>query len=353
MKKNRQFITLNLLKPAAVSVNSFGESTNTKHRRMWKGNGGILPPQDSRTCASELCAQAAQNYLAKNSQYPYTPQDNPNGKPFEPLDGTYKWSNPIASDCNPSSKVRYIEGPQTRAWINQRDSNYTARIAREEAERVAAEQARIAAEAERQRQAALAVEQARREAEAERQRQEAVAAEQARVAAERERQRQAEIAAEQARVAAEAERQRQAVLLAEQARVAAEVERQRQAELVAEQARVAAERERERQAAVVAEQTRIAAEAECQRQVGEMLETELQCRTEIVETAEREGEVLIAAEHEEAVLAEEEAAINLSDQQNLNAIRDMFAANSLFSQRRGESDHSSTHVQSVASAASF
>lgn len=71
-----------------------------------------------------------------------------------------------------------------------------------------------------------------------------------------------EAAAEQARLAAEAEAQRVAAEAAEQARLAAEAEAQRVAEEAAEQARLAAEAEVQRAAA---EQARLAAEAEAER----------------------------------------------------------------------------------------
>lgn len=263
VSRAQQFLNLRAQRAAQIAqhMKTFGDSAGVSHKRMWKTNHGVnLSPQDPRTGASGLCVQAAQNYLTRNSQYPYSAQDNPNGRPFEPLDGTYIWSNPNANPDNPCSAVRYIEGPQTRAWITQRDNNYVARIAQEEAKQtisltefMAPFFAALQKKAEREQQAAIASEQARIAAEVEAQRQAAILEEQAEAA----RQAAIQLAAQQ-EAARIAEMQRQAELQ----RQVAEAELQRQAILAAERARIAAEAERQRQAAIAAEQeaVRIAAE---------------------------------------------------------------------------------------------
>lgn len=247
---------------------TFGDSSGVVHKQMWKPNrGSNYSPENPITGvpSSGLLEQALQNYLARNSNpaYAYSAQDNPNGRAFERFDGTYTWANPNADPSNPCSAVRYIEGPQTRVWITQRDSNYLARVAREEAKQTTsfteffgAFFAALQKKAEREQQAAMAA------AEAESQRQAAIAAEHeaARIAAQ-----QAEVAhqaaiqlAAQQEAARIAEMQRQAELQ----RQAAEAEHQRQTALAAEA---------ERQATIAAEQeaARIAVEAERQRQVAE------------------------------------------------------------------------------------
>ncbi len=134
---------------------------------------------------------------------------------------------------------------------------------------------------------------ARQQAEVEAQRQ---VAEAARLAAEAEAQRQAE----EARLAAEAEAQRQAE---EAARLAAEAEAQRQAE---EAARLAAEAEAQRQAEEVAS---LAAEAEAQRQAEEAarLAAEAEARRQAEEEAQRQAAKVAAAAQHEQTLAEQQA----------------------------------------------
>ena len=157
--------------------------------------------------------------------------------------------------------------------LTEKSTALTSSIATEQA----AEDARLAAEAEAKRIAdeAATAEAARvaAEAEAKRVADEAAAAEAARVAAEAEAeaeaQRVAAEAAEQARLAAEAEAARVAAEAAEQARLAAEAEAKRIADeaAAAEAARLAVEAEAKRVAdeAAAVEAARIAAEAEAKR----------------------------------------------------------------------------------------
>lgn len=334
-----------------IGHSSTGDSTGVSHKRMWKTNHGVnLSPQDPRTGASGLCAQAAQNYLTRNSKYPYSAQDNPNGRSFAPLDGTYTWTNPGATPSNPCSAVRYTEGPQTRAWIMERDKNYQTRIAREAAAKAAAEQAKIAAEAERKRQAAIAAE-AQRQA-AIRAQQEAERQKQAAIAAEAERKRQAALAVAEAEAARQAEirrvaaQQEAARLAAEQARIAAEAERQRQIA-------IAVEAERQRQAAILAQQAeaarqaaiQLAAQQEAARIAEIQRQAELQRQAAEQEVARLAAEqARIAAEAERQRQAAEQAAREQSDRAILDAVRVRPIAQRLFS--RTNSNNTFTRSQS-------
>ncbi|MCF1430240.1 MAG: signal recognition particle-docking protein FtsY, partial [Shewanella sp.] len=174
-----------------------------------------------------------------------------------------------------------------------------ARLAAEaEAQRQAEQAARLAAEAEAQRQAEQA---ARIAAEAEAQRQ---AEQAARIAAEAEAQRKAE---EAARLAAEAEAQRQAE---EAARITAEAEAQRKAE---EAARLAAEEEAKLAAEMAVEQERLQAEelarieAERQQQLAEEAARIEQQRLEAQAREMAEAEAQRQAEDAARFAAEEEA----------------------------------------------
>ncbi|KKD61518.1 cell division protein FtsY [Grimontia sp. AD028] len=181
-----------------------------------------------------------------------------------------------------------------------------ARLAAEaEAKAQAEEQARLAADAEAK---AQAEEQARLAAEAEAK---AQAEEEARLAAEAEAKAQAE---EAARLAAEAEAKAQAE---EQARLAAEAEAKAQAE---EQSRLAAEAEAKAQAE---EQARLAAEAEAKAEAEEQarLAAEAEAKAEVEEQARLAAEAEAKAQAEEAarVAAEAEAQAQAEEQARLAA----------------------------------
>lgn len=113
---------------------AFGISSGSQHKRMFKTNHGYnLAPNDGRTGAASLCREALMSYLNKNASCPYDEKlDNPNGRPFVDLDGIYSWTNPDASKDCPDSNVAYREGPKTKEWMDQREKNYLARIAKEE-----------------------------------------------------------------------------------------------------------------------------------------------------------------------------------------------------------------------------
>jgi len=156
--------------------------------------------------------------------------------------------------------------------------------------KVEAEEARKAAQAERQ-QRAMKAEEARKAAQAERQ-QRAMKAEEARKAAQAERQQRAR-QAEEARKAAQAERQQRA-RQAEEARKAAQAERQHARQ--AEEARKAAQAEQQR--ARQAEEARKAAQAERQQRADEVVRAAAEADRERIanEEAGRKNQRRLAAE---------------------------------------------------------
>ncbi|WP_413641439.1 signal recognition particle-docking protein FtsY [Oceanisphaera sp. IT1-181] len=247
----------------------------------------------------------------------------------------------MATATQAAEQVRVAEEAEAaeQAGLAAAEAAEQARLA---AEAEAAEQVRLAAEAEAAEQARLAVEaeaaeQARLAAAAEAAEQarlaaEAQAVEQARLAAEAEAAEQARLAAEaeaaeQARLAAEAEAAEQARLTAEaeaaeQARLAAEAEAAEQARLAAEAE--AAEQARLTAAAEAAEQAGLVAEAEAAEQARLAAEAAEQAR--LAEEAEAAEQVRLAAEAEAAEQARLAAEAEAAEQAQLAAEEQALAA---------------------------